>query len=120
MAMGAEAMRARHPVGAARRDLRYGFVMLTAAQVTGHLDAIARDGYTIVEDAIPSDLLDALAEDLERLEAVYEIVPSPNVFEGADTLRVYNLLALSHIWQDVPVYDHVLPIVEGVLDRGCL
>ncbi len=94
--------------------------MLTGAQLTGHLDAIARDGYTIVEDAIPSDLLDALTEDLERLEQVYEIVPSPNVFEGANTLRVYNLLALSRIWQDVPVHEHVLPIVEGVLDHGCL
>ncbi len=94
--------------------------MLTGAQLTSHLDAIARDGYTIVEDAIPTDLLDALTEHLERLEQIFEIVPSPNVFEGANTLRVYNLLALGRIWQEVPVHEHVLPIIEGVLDHGCL
>jgi ectoine hydroxylase-related dioxygenase (phytanoyl-CoA dioxygenase family) len=94
--------------------------MLTAAQLTGHLDAIARDGSTIVENAISPELLDALTEDLERLERIYEIVPSPNVFEGANTLRVYNLLGLSEVWQAVPVHENVLPIIEGVLDPGCL
>ena len=94
--------------------------MLSAEAVRSHVDAIARDGYTIVPDAIEPALLDELTEDLERLERTYEIVPSPNAFEGAHTLRVYNLLALSPVWQRVPVHDHVLPIVEGVLDAGCL
>ena len=85
-----------------------------------HVAAIARDGYTVIRNAIAPALLDALTEDLEQLERVYEIVPSPNVFEGANTLRVYNLLALSPLWQAVPVHEQVLPVVEGVLDRGCL
>ncbi len=85
-----------------------------------HVAAIARDGYTIIRNAIEPALLDELAADLEQLERVLEIVPSPNVFEGADTLRVYNLLALSSVWQRVPVHDRVLPVVEGVLDAGCL
>jgi ectoine hydroxylase-related dioxygenase (phytanoyl-CoA dioxygenase family) len=94
--------------------------MLSRDDLQGHLDAIATDGWTIVENAISPELVDALTEDLERLERVYEIVPSPNVFEGANTLRVYNLLALGAVWREVPVHVHVLPIVEGVLDRGCL
>ena len=94
--------------------------MLDADQLAGHLDAIARNGYTIVEAAISPDLLDALAADLVRLETFFDVQPSPNVFEGANTLRIYNLLALSSVWQQVPVHEHVLPIIEGVLDRGCL
>lgn len=94
--------------------------MLDAATLDAHVDAIARDGFTIVEDAIDPGLIDALAEQVERLERVYEIEPAGNAFEGARTRRVYNLLALSPVWQQVPVHEHVLPIVEGVLDHGCL
>ncbi len=94
--------------------------MLDPATVEEHVDAVARDGYTIVPDAISPDLLDALTADLETLERVYDVQPSPNAFEGTDTVRVYNLLGLSPIWAEVPVHDHVLPVVEGVLDAGCL
>jgi ectoine hydroxylase-related dioxygenase (phytanoyl-CoA dioxygenase family) len=93
---------------------------MDAATVNGHLERIGRDGYTIVEDAIEADFLDALTDDLARLERELGIEPAPNTFEGFNTLRVYNLLAHGDVWQQVPVYDSVLPIVEGVLDSGCL
>jgi ectoine hydroxylase-related dioxygenase (phytanoyl-CoA dioxygenase family) len=85
-----------------------------------HVERIQRDGYTIVEGAIDSDLVDALADDLARLERELEIRPAANSFEGANTLRVYNLLAHGEVWQRVPVHEQVLPIVEAVLDPGCL
>jgi hypothetical protein len=94
--------------------------VLSAEAVRSHVDAIARDGFTIVPDAIEPALLDELAADLERLERAYEISPSPNAFEGEHTLRVYNLLGLTPVWQQVPVHGSVLPIIEGVLDAGCL
>ena len=93
---------------------------MDAAAVTDHLSRIERDGYTIVEDAIESDFLDALTDDLGRLERDLGITPAPNNFEGVNTLRVYNLLAHGELWQKVPVHDSVLPIVERVLDPGCL
>ncbi|MBK5289987.1 MAG: phytanoyl-CoA dioxygenase family protein, partial [Acidimicrobiia bacterium] len=113
--MGAE--RTRSTCGS---DNYRGRVLDTNATATDHVAAIARDGFTIVPDAIEATLLDELTADLEQLEAIYEIEPSPNVFEGAHTKRVYNLLALSPAWQQVPVHARVLPIVEGVLDAGCL
>ena len=91
-----------------------------ALSTAEHVGAIARDGYTIIRDAIAPTVLDELTADLEQLERVFEIEPSPNVFEGANTLRVYNLLALAAVWQQVPVHARVLPVVEGVLDAGCL
>src|SRR6187200_976828 len=88
--------------------------------LAGHLERIQRDGYTIVEDAIDPQLIDALVDDLNRLERELEIRPADNSFEGANTLRVYNLLAHGELWQQVPVHEQVLPIVEAVLDPGCL
>lgn len=88
--------------------------------VEDHIARIDADGYTIVEDAIEPELLDELAENLRGLEELYEIQPAGNSFEGERTLRVYNLLALGAVWPRVPVHPSVLPVVEGVLDRGCL
>ncbi len=85
-----------------------------------HAAAIDRDGYTILERVIDPDVVDALAEDLARLETIFEVKPSANSFEGAHTLRVYNLLAYGKLYEAIPVDDQVLPIVEEVLDPGCL
>jgi ectoine hydroxylase-related dioxygenase (phytanoyl-CoA dioxygenase family) len=89
-------------------------------EVRHHLARIDKDGYTIVEDAIEPDLVDELTADLARLERELEVVPATNDFEGAQTLRVYNLLVHGEVWQRVPVHASVLPIVDGVLDPGCL
>jgi ectoine hydroxylase-related dioxygenase (phytanoyl-CoA dioxygenase family) len=88
--------------------------------VDRHVGRIAEEGYTIVEDAIEPALLDALAEDLERLEAKLGARPATNLFEGLHTVRIYNLLARGKVFEEVPVHGSVLPIVERVLDRGCL
>ena len=85
-----------------------------------HLMEVAEQGYTIVERAIKPSLLRDLNSELEALERYLEVQPSPNSFEGHKTLRVYNLLAYGKVWQKVPVHPNVLPIVEGVLDPGCL
>src|SRR3954470_15031837 len=85
-----------------------------------HAARIAEVGYTIVEDAIEIDLVDALNDDLLRLERDLGIVPATNDFEGAKTVRIYNLLVHGSLYERIPVHDAVLPIVERVLDHGCL
>ena len=94
--------------------------MLSPEAILRHLERIERDGFTVVEGAVEPDLLDALAADLERLEKELAIRPSDNPFEGARTVRIYNLLVHGALWERVPVHENVLPIVEGVLDPGCL
>jgi ectoine hydroxylase-related dioxygenase (phytanoyl-CoA dioxygenase family) len=47
-------------------------------------------------------------------------VPACNSFEGERTVRIYNLLVHGALYEQVPVHENVLPIVEGVLDPGCL
>jgi ectoine hydroxylase-related dioxygenase (phytanoyl-CoA dioxygenase family) len=85
-----------------------------------HVKEIAKEGYTIVEDAIEPDLVASLADDLLRLEGYFDVRPSPNSFEGHHTIRIYNLLAFGERYERIPVHPHVLPIVEQVLDPGCL
>jgi len=94
--------------------------MLTTIDVETHVSRIADDGYTIIEDAIEPGLVDAIATDLLRLEHEYSVTPSDNSFEGSRTVRIYNLLAFGPLYEAIPVHPNVLPIVEGVLDPGCL
>ena len=94
--------------------------MLTDDDIKRHLAAIATDGYTIIEDAIEPAFVEALAGDLLRLESELAIVPSNNEFEGPETVRIYNLLVHGELYERIPVHASVLPIVEGVLDPGCL
>lgn len=94
--------------------------MLASTTIEEHVAAIDRDGYTILERVIdPADVA-ALRADLEHLERIYEVQPSDNSFEGGRTVRIYNLLALGKRYEAIPVHEHVLPVVEGVLDPGCL
>lgn len=81
---------------------------------------IAERGYTVLEGVLEPDLVDALVDDLDRLHRELDVQPAANSFEGHHTLRVYNLLVHGELWQRVPIHADVLPVVEQVLDPGCL
>src|SRR5947209_12480222 len=90
------------------------------ADVAAHVAEINDQGYTIIHGAFEADRADALVADLERLERELEVEPAKNSFEGEQTWRVYNLLVHGQLYEPIPVHPVVLPIVEGVLDPGCL
>lgn len=81
---------------------------------------LREQGYTILENAIEPDLVAALVAAIRRIEAESGAAPRGNPAEGFATLRTYNLLAKDPVFQKMPVHDAVLPLVERVLDRGCL
>ena len=85
-----------------------------------HVQRIDQDGYTIVENAIDLDLIDALRDDLLRLEKELDVQPAANAFEGVRTTRIYNLLAHGQHFEQIPVHPEILPICERVLDPGLL
>jgi len=94
--------------------------MLTAARIDEHVARIAEDGYTVIEGAIEPALIASLNDEVARLERQLGARPASNIFEGVRTVRIYNLLARARVFEGVPVHDSILPIVERVLDRGCL
>ena len=93
---------------------------MDAKAIAAHVKAVATDGYTIIEDAFDADVADALRADLERIEHEHGIKPANNSFEGSKTVRIYNLLVHGELYERIPVHENVLPVVDGVLDPGCL
>jgi ectoine hydroxylase-related dioxygenase (phytanoyl-CoA dioxygenase family) len=85
-----------------------------------HLDEIAEHGFTVVPGVLDAGEVGELADAVARLEAELDARPATNSFEGTHTVRVYNLLARGRRFEAVPVHPVVLPLVEGVLDDGCL
>jgi ectoine hydroxylase-related dioxygenase (phytanoyl-CoA dioxygenase family) len=99
--------------------LRYDAAMDETTR-QAHIERVRRDGYTIVEGAIEPALIAGLSAALTRLERDLGAKPAMNGFEGHRTVRIYNLLAHGAPFDAVPTHASVLPIVEGVLDKGCL
>ena len=83
----------------------------------GQIDEL---GYAVLEHVIEPDLVDALVDDLARLERDLGVVPATNSFEGTKTVRIYNLLAHGPDFVRIPTHPAVLPVVEHVLDPGLL
>jgi ectoine hydroxylase-related dioxygenase (phytanoyl-CoA dioxygenase family) len=93
---------------------------LTDATIESHAERVRTDGWTVVENAISSALVEELNDDLLRLERTLGVVPADNLFEGLHTTRIYNLLVHGPLYERIPVHPNVLPIVEKVLDPGLL
>jgi ectoine hydroxylase-related dioxygenase (phytanoyl-CoA dioxygenase family) len=89
-------------------------------EVAGALAEIRDRGFTLLENVIEPALLDWLSEQLLRIERDDDVRPASNDFEGEHTIRLYNLLVHGGRFAEVPIHPTVLPVVQGVLDRGCL
>ena len=93
---------------------------LDAAEFDRYAGQVRDQGWVVVPDAIDPDFVEAINDDLLRLERDIGIVPADNLFEGVHTTRIYNLLVHGPIYERIPIHPNVLPIVERVLDPGLL
>ena len=89
-------------------------------QLATHIERLDRDGYTVVRDAFEPTLARELHEHIDHLERELSIGFAGNGFEGRATTRVYNLLALGSIYQQVPVHPVVLALMHHLLGGDCL
>jgi hypothetical protein len=94
--------------------------MLAESAIQSHAGRIRNDGYTVIEGAVSSDLVEGLKRAVERIEREHRLGPARTSFEGFKTLRINNLLTYDDIFREVPLHENVLPVVERVLDRECL
>jgi len=83
-------------------------------------EAIGRDGYAVLENAIEPELIDELVATIDRLMVDLAVPFGSNAFLGEHTRRIFNLLARDPVFAKVPLHEHVLPIVQRVLDDQCL
>ena len=95
-------------------------VVLDDAAIDRHVARVDVDGYTIVDGAIEPDLVDELRTTIRRVARELDLLPRATQAEGHATIRMYNLLTRAPVFQQMPLHPNVLPIVERLLDRGCL
>jgi len=93
---------------------------LDSAAVTAYAQKVRSEGWAVIEHAVDLELVDAISDDLLRLEHDLGIVPANNLFEGRRTTRIYNLLVHGQLYERIPLHPNVLPVVEQVLDPGLL
>jgi len=93
---------------------------LADAEIFDAVDEIDARGYVVLERAIEPELVAELLDTIRRVERDLGVEPKGTEAEGHATKRMYNLLAKDSAFQKMPVHPAVLPIVERVLDRGCL
>ena len=83
-----------------------------AFDLTGHVAAIERDGYTVIEDF----LTPAQLAEVRRVLALYlDTHLGRNDFEGTRTERVYTLVARARVFWDIVLDARVLALCERFL-----
>ena len=81
------------------------------------VDAIVRDGYTVLECVLEPELVDALADDLLRLEAALDVRPAGNSFEGDRKIRIYKITAAGRkqLQREISAYERMLAGISRVM-----
>src|ERR1700761_3859927 len=94
---------------------------LSDADVNAHVEAIARDGFSVLHDAIPPKLQQALLDELDRLQTIRPGGDFPKTdFIGQVTLRWTDLLNDGDVWQAPPTHPWVKQVLDRVLGDGFL
>ena len=78
----------------------------------GHVARIERDGYTVIEDFLPADVL----AEVRRVLGLYlDTNSGRNDFEGLLTERVYTLVARARVFWDIVLDERVLSLCDRFL-----
>jgi len=81
-----------------------------------HRAQVEENGYTIIPDVIPPELVDRLSATIDRLEqAAVAHNPSEDTHKVAQTIRVKNLLDKDPVFQQILEHPILLPLVESLL-----
>jgi ectoine hydroxylase-related dioxygenase (phytanoyl-CoA dioxygenase family) len=110
--------------------------MLTDHDIQVHAKGFEQDGYTILEDIIPNDLVNDLRVDIDRVAEEKEAIesgrlstpkdprlrqsgpdpdPGRQEFYGQRSLRLRHLIAFGRSFQSLAVHPDVLQFVERTL-----
>ena len=95
--------------------------VLTKEEVQSHVNAIERDGFSVMENAIEPEFADAINAELEYLQRVRpggDIAPAP--FTGQVTRRWFDVLNDGDVWQRVAVHPWIMQVLPHVLGEGFL
>ena len=91
--------------------------MNSVSHAAPYLERLKRDGYCIMEGALPPPVVAGLAEDLEAQFAQSQ--PSVGLFSGNDTRRFGRLLRRSPRAGELVEHRLILEMVDGILGPWC-
>ncbi len=84
-----------------------------------HREALLRDGYSIMPDALDAAFCDAVLAELAAMKGRWRRSLVQD-FHGRGTTRYFDLLNAAPIFQKIPVAPKVLATVKAVLGDDCL
>jgi ectoine hydroxylase-related dioxygenase (phytanoyl-CoA dioxygenase family) len=88
--------------------------------VPSHIEAIERDGYTIIENVLKPDLVDAIGKRVRELEKqTLGQTEQGRPVDGSCQLRTAGLLQLDPLFWEIPILGDVLPVIQGILGSEC-
>ena len=91
------------------------------ARLKTHLDAIAEDGFTILENVFSLERADAFRKRIREIERTTLHPLEPGETEADSSFyRTAGLLRIDPIFWDVPIDPTVTQVVEGVLGQDFL
>ncbi len=92
---------------------------MDTAVMDQQLEALERDGYSVLTGALDGELVDALDDAIDGMHGTWgrSLVQS---FHGRRTIRYFDLLNADPVWQKLPVHPNILPVVRAVLGKDCL
>ena len=91
------------------------------SELQTHLDAIATDGYTILEDVFSQERADAFCERIRETEATTLLPLQPGeTEEDSSFYRTGGLLRLDPMFWEVPIDPTVTALLERVLGEDFL
>lgn len=89
-------------------------------RATAAAEAIERDGYVVLPEVVPGELVAELVERIDRSMDAEDVGFGVNAFLGRHTRRLFNLLARHRAFARVPLFEPVLDVATQVLDDGLL
>lgn len=92
------------------------------AQLQGHVDEIADDGFTVLENAIPDEVVESMKDRVRACE-VESVGPLEDLSTKDDDysfMRTTGLLRLDPVFHQAPIHAEVLQLVEAVLGENVL
>lgn len=91
------------------------------SELQAHLAAVERDGFTILENVMPPERIDAVAKRVREIEGdTLRPLESGEKEEDSSFYRTAGLLRMDPLFWDVPIDPTVTQVVEGVLGADFL
>jgi hypothetical protein len=88
--------------------------------VRSQIEAIERDGYTIIEDVLTPDAVAAIGRRVREIEKeTLHNRDGETPLDGGSRLRTEGLLQLDPLFRGIPILPDVLPVIQGILGAEC-